>query len=348
MSPVGQHDLLSAASVSGGLCRPCTSRTSAVAADRRGGRSRPSPSWASTRPWPSWASRPGAVVASRSDGVTASGRDARRSARVSIVRADRACRRLPLVVVGRGPCVVPWHGRGRRRALRRGGRRALDRRGGRRARSRCETGTVRRLHRTEPQLGGLADEALGLGRVLHARQVDDDRVALALHVGLGDAETVDAVADDVDRGVERRSGRSPSPGASTIEMPPWRSRPSTGRLSESSVATNVPTITTTVTISMMTWRRTVQPAPLASSRGRRRAALGLGDDLPDRAAGDVDHRAGRDLEIGVVVAEPDDPAVDPAGGEDVVALLAARSAARAPRRSAAAAGARAAGRRPRP
>ena len=34
-------------------------------------------------------------------------------------------------------------------------------------------------------------------------QVHDDRVALALHVGLGDAEAVDAVADDVDRGVER-------------------------------------------------------------------------------------------------------------------------------------------------
>ena len=38
----------------------------------------------------------------------------------------------------------------------------------------------------------------------------------------------------------------PFTGNSTIEMPPWRSRPSTGRLSESSVATNVPTMTTTV------------------------------------------------------------------------------------------------------
>ena len=43
-----------------------------------------------------------------------------------------------------------------------------------------------------------------LARSFTPGQVDDDRVALALHVGLGDAEAVDAVADDVDRGVERR------------------------------------------------------------------------------------------------------------------------------------------------
>ena len=43
--------------------------------------------------------------------------------------------------------------------------------------------------------------------------------------------------------------------------------------------------------------------------------------LADRAAGDPDHRAGRDLELGVGLAEPDDPAVDPARGQDLVALL---------------------------
>ncbi len=66
----------------------------------------------------------------------------------------------------------------------------------------CVNGRIKRLvalrlHRPEPQLRGLADEALGLGAVLHAGQVDDDRVALALHVGFRDAEAVDAVADDV-------------------------------------------------------------------------------------------------------------------------------------------------------
>ncbi len=44
------------------------------------------------------------------------------------------------------------------------------------------------LHDAEAQLRGLADELLGLLAVFHAGQVDDDRVALALHLGFGDAE----------------------------------------------------------------------------------------------------------------------------------------------------------------
>ena len=61
----------------------------------------------------------------------------------------------------------------------------------------------------------------------------------------------------------------PFTGNSTIEMPPWRSSPSTGRLLESIVAVKTPTMKTTVTISMMTRRRTVQPASEASPDASR-------------------------------------------------------------------------------
>ena len=56
----------------------------------------------------------------------------------------------------------------------------------------------------ELQLGGLADERQGLRAVLRARQVDHDRVALAVDLGLGDTEGVDPVGDDLDRGVQGR------------------------------------------------------------------------------------------------------------------------------------------------
>ena len=49
----------------------------------------------------------------------------------------------------------------------------------------------------------LPTSAIGLVAVLHTREVDDDVVALAADLGLGDAEAVDPVADDVDGDVER-------------------------------------------------------------------------------------------------------------------------------------------------
>ena len=65
-----------------------------------------------------------------------------------------------------------------------------------------------RENRTEAQLGGLADQAAGLVAVLHAGQVDHDLVAVALDLGLGHAEAVDTVADDVDGLVESRCTQS--------------------------------------------------------------------------------------------------------------------------------------------
>ena len=56
----------------------------------------------------------------------------------------------------------------------------------------------------ELELGGLADEAHGPVRVLDAGQLDNDLVfALAEHHRLGNAELVDAVADDFQRLVDR-------------------------------------------------------------------------------------------------------------------------------------------------
>ena len=58
-------------------------------------------------------------------------------------------------------------------------------------------------HRPEPQLGGPADDLEGPLAVLDAGEVDDDGVALADDLGLGDAEGVDPAADDLDGVVER-------------------------------------------------------------------------------------------------------------------------------------------------
>ena len=48
----------------------------------------------------------------------------------------------------------------------------------------------------------------------------------------------------------------PLTGNRTIEIPPWRSRPSAGRFDDASVHTNVPTMITTVVTSMMICLRT--------------------------------------------------------------------------------------------
>ena len=54
-------------------------------------------------------------------------------------------------------------------------------------------------------------------------------VALAGDVGLGHAQGVDPVADDLDGLVEDALEAPPPRGWSTTEAPPWRSRPSCGR-----------------------------------------------------------------------------------------------------------------------
>jgi hypothetical protein len=66
-------------------------------------------------------------------------------------------------------------------------------------------------HRTEAELGGLADEVERPLGVLDAWQLHDDVVALAGHLGFGDTEGVDPPTHDADRLVEllvaRRLGR---------------------------------------------------------------------------------------------------------------------------------------------
>ena len=83
---------------------------------------------------------------------------------------------------------------------------------------------------------------------------------------------------------------------------------------------NVPTITTTV-IDQHDHLAAHGSAGLRGLAVRVELLVGLGHDLADRTAGDADHRAGRDLELDVVVAEAHDPAVDTTRREDVVTLL---------------------------
>ena len=68
-----------------------------------------------------------------------------------------------------------------------------------------------------------------LALVPHARQVDDDGVALDAHVGLGDPEVLHSLADKVATTI-RSSSVAPSVGDVTTETPPCRSSPRTGLL----------------------------------------------------------------------------------------------------------------------
>ena len=68
--------------------------------------------------------------------------------------------------------------------------------------SRTSGGIVLEQHRTEPELGGGADQVEGALLLVDAGELHDDRVALPGDLRLGDAEGVDAVADDLDRLVE--------------------------------------------------------------------------------------------------------------------------------------------------
>ena len=112
---------------------------------------------------------------------------------------------VPAVVVGRPTVVASVVVVGRRRATL-----AVDRAG---------------EHRPELQLGGLADQVERPVLVLHARDLDEDVVALAGDLRLGDAEGVDALADDRDGFVDRVARRRRPSGWSTTDTPPWRSRP---------------------------------------------------------------------------------------------------------------------------
>ncbi len=124
-----------------------------------------------------------AIVAAGTVVLAASGRIAAIGA-VSIVVPPSACPLTVVVVAAFAVVVVAPLTVVVVAPFTRGGRRALDRGGrGRDGRAGVRERTGRRLHLTEPQLRGLADERVGLGRVLHAGQVDHDVVALALTSG---------------------------------------------------------------------------------------------------------------------------------------------------------------------
>ena len=95
-------------------------------------------------------------------------------------------------------------------------------------------------HGPEPQLGGLADQRQSPIAVLHARQLDHDGIALAGDVGLGHAEGVDPVADDLQRLVELVTAGDRPWAARATDTPPCRSSPSSGLLPDRSVARRPP------------------------------------------------------------------------------------------------------------
>jgi len=72
--------------------------------------------------------------------------------------------------------------------------------------------TARTAARAGTGVGGLPHEREGLAAILRARQVDHDRVALAVHLGLGDTEGVDAVGDDLAPPCSGSTDPTPSPG----------------------------------------------------------------------------------------------------------------------------------------
>src|SRR5258708_146182 len=63
------------------------------------------------------------------------------------------------------------------------------------------------------------------------------------------------------------------------------------------------------------------PSPLTRARMIATAASVVETAGPVPGAGHVDDGAGRDLEMGIRLAEPGDPSVDPARGQHFVAFL---------------------------
>ena len=115
------------------------------------------------------------------------------------VGAAPACRGRGVAVVG-GRCGVGGRSRRWPRWLSVG--RTVVGADGRRGRVVVGTVGEQPQHGAQVHLAGAPDELERLLLVLHAGQVDDDRVALADDLRLGDAEAVDALADDA-----RRRGR---------------------------------------------------------------------------------------------------------------------------------------------
>ena len=99
----------------------------------------------------------------------------------------------------------------------------------RRARGLLDGWRARRDQRAQLDDAGDIDGIEGVSLVAHAGQVDDDVLTLDPNVGFGDAALFELVADQVTN-ASRSSSVAPSSVDSTTEMPPCRSRPSTGSL----------------------------------------------------------------------------------------------------------------------
>ena len=111
-------------------------------------------------------------------------------------------------------------------------------------------------HRTETQFGRGADEVDGsILRSSTPGSCTKDVAALAPDLGFGDAQAVDAAADDLYGPVEHVVGTSVD-GRSTTEMPPCRSSPYCGLLPAMRVAKSDPRQITTKQMSGTRLRRT--------------------------------------------------------------------------------------------
>ena len=129
---------------------------------------------------------------------------------------------------------------------RRGGRRAGRGRRGRLGTSRGAPRERSAEHRTEPQLGGLADELVGLLAFFTPGRSTTMLLPWRLTSGSAMPRPSTRLTDDVDRGVERRQCRSPSPGtARSTCRPGGRGRARDGS-TPTSVADEQPTMMTTV------------------------------------------------------------------------------------------------------
>ena len=207
--------------------------------------------------------------------------------------------------------------------------RPRGRRGGRRGRGLRlrRLGRQLRDHRPEAQLGGLADERAALARSFTPGRSTTMLLPWRVISRLGDAEAVDAVADDVDGDVERSRSCTCRP----ARAPPTRRPGGRGRarvvLPRASVASERPTTSDerddqeddvpahgSVVARAVVGRVLVERSASPADSGARGFAAWA---MAPRAT--VITHAGRDLELDRVVVERADGAEDPADGDDLVA-----------------------------
>ena len=172
-------------------------------------------------------------------------------------------------------------------------------------------------HRPEAQLGGLADDRLALARSFDAGQVDDDVVALAGDLGLGDPEAVDALRmmstrdvegvgvelpdrrqDDRDAAleVEAEDRRGPATRASPMNVP-TTSTTRDRRDTRCSASRSGPASSSGLVVVHVGLGRRRRDLGVASGLVRRSASASGYAALRDRGPGERQHDARRHLEL---------------------------------------------------